>query len=309
MRRLDCFYLNTMSGGDGRRFFHHLLLHYALHYKRPVQALLESIIGVRMPFKWRKRRLSERRASLYPQLSVASVCGAFASAQQQLPDVLGLSEVLRSQHKEYIERLIQMGYASVHVGLGHKAKGVKDHLSVLLATREPSEPIPLPHPFKWGKRIGGGGGATMARGQHSGVIYFCLHLCTTEKVGLYRRTLKTINDNLLALPPEQPVVVMGDFNQDIPYLRKQIPALAQFDDAVGRPDEPTFLLWWDRKSVDHIFTRGLSLNTQASRIIHDGHRSDHAAVRAIVGANGALSTGDDAPATALEPLLAEASHG
>nr|CRH06828.1 putative Endonuclease/exonuclease/phosphatase family protein [Candidatus Magnetococcus massalia] len=279
----SCFHLNTMAGGDGRRFWPHIYIHYAIHYKRPVQALLEELFDVRLPFKWQKRSLSGRRAIVYPKLNPNRICDQLLKRNQSNPiDVLGLCEVLRSQQPRYLEALQAMGYSTIHTALGHKPKGIKDHLSVILATREPTEAIPIPHPFTWGKMIGGGGGAILARGLESGIYYLYLHLCTTEKMTLYQKHMQTLNSNLNALPMTSEVVLMGDFNYPIKQLRTRIPALAAFNDCMNQPETPTFLQWWDRRSVDHILARGrLPANAQGE-VVTELFNSDHAAVQSVL---------------------------
>ncbi|ABK44793.1 Endonuclease/exonuclease/phosphatase [Magnetococcus marinus MC-1] len=283
----NCFHLNTMAGGDGRGFWHHIYIHYGIHYKRPLQSFTEQLLGMRMPFKWRKRSLEERRKRVYSKLSPQRIIDQLQHLNQDEPmDVVGLCEVLRSQQPLYVQALRTMGFKTIHTALGHKAKGVKEHLSVILATRETSEAVAIPHPFPWAKKIGGGGGAVMARGSESGTTYFYVHLCTTEKLTLYQHHLKTLNHNMLSVPSEAPLILMGDFNVPLHRLQHEVPSLQNFTDCMNQPKAPTFLQWWDRRSVDHILARGCYPQPEQGRVIATTFQSDHAAVSSrLVAAN------------------------
>ncbi|MEG3640621.1 endonuclease/exonuclease/phosphatase family protein [Magnetococcus sp. PR-3] len=279
----NCFHLNTMAGGDGRHFWQHIHIHYGIHYKRPQQALTEELLGIQMPFKWRKRSLEERRQIVYKKLSPQRIIAQLKQLHHTDPiDVVGLCEVLRSQQPLYIEALRSMGFQTIHTALGHKAKGIKDHLSVVFATREPTESIAIPHPFPWAKKIGGGGGAVMARGLESGITYLYVHLCTTEKLSLYQQHLQVLAQNLKSIPSNQPIVLLGDFNMPLNKLQITAPILAQFTDCINRPTSPTFLPWWDRRSVDHILARGHHPKQPQGHVMAKTFNSDHAAISTTV---------------------------
>ncbi|MEO5365801.1 MAG: hypothetical protein H7831_05505, partial [Magnetococcus sp. WYHC-3] len=192
-RHRSFFHLNTMSAGNGRDFFNQLMLNYAIHFKRPFQELMERGLGLPFPFKWRKRSLDQRRQRVHAQLDPRQVCRAFAAQDAAHPaDVVGLSEVLKSQHDLYREFFLGLGFSSVHFGIGHTPKGIKDPLTVMLASRQPSEVVPLSTPFPWVNSIGGGGGAVQVRFPDDDLHVLYLHLATTEKRRAYAAQLQVL---------------------------------------------------------------------------------------------------------------------
>lgn len=194
-------------------------------------------------------------------------------------DVIGINEVLGEwQRAILIEKLKQEGYTHFHFGQGHELTKKDGHVESLIATRIPSTAIFSPI-LKLPARHCFGGGLVGIHIQSHNIYVFELHLALSTKerrpfhIQQMNLVMKEV-EKILQHSPSAKIIIMGDFNSSLSYLRFTFPQLASWHDTVF--NTPTYsatniMKWIYKRNLDHIFTIGTKAKNTA---VIDG-KSDH----------------------------------
>jgi exodeoxyribonuclease-3 len=136
---------------------------------------------------------------------VRSVPEQAAALAARPADVIALQEVRGSAHAAWSAALAQLGHVHQHYSAPPSDGTPERRLGVLLAARQPLEPLPGPPALPWPERY------AAARHPELGEVHV-LHAPISAKAGRVKvLTLEAVTA-WLAAPRDDPVVVVGDFN-------------------------------------------------------------------------------------------------
>jgi exonuclease III len=136
---------------------------------------------------------------------VRSVPEQAAALAARPADVIALQEVRSSAHAAWSAALARLGHVHQHYSAPPAGGPPERRLGVLLAAREPLEPLPASPELPWPERYGA------ARHPRLGEVH-ALHAPISAKAGRVKvLTLEAVTASL-ATPRADPVVVVGDFN-------------------------------------------------------------------------------------------------